>query len=56
MKIVIKEKYVYGNTLMYPACDTSNIFAGLIGQKTFSMSHLRLIEGLGYTVELIKLT
>jgi len=54
-EITVKEKSVYGKVLIYPACDKSNIFAGLIGCKTFSMHHLNLIEGLGYTVNLIKL-
>jgi hypothetical protein len=54
-EITVKEKSVYGKTLIYPACDKSNIFAGLIRMKTFDHSHLRLIEGLGYTVNLIKL-
>ena len=54
-EIIIKEKSVYGNILMYPNCDKSNIFAGLIGAKTFQQHHLTLIEGLGYSVKLIKL-
>lgn len=54
-EITVKEKNVYGKILVYPACDKSNIFAGLVNAKTFTMSHLRLIEGLGYTVNLIKL-
>ena len=54
-EITVKEKSVYGNILIYPACDKSNLFAGLIGAKTFSQHHLRLIEGLGYTVKLISL-
>lgn len=53
--ITVKEKSVYGKVLIYPACDKSNIFAGLIKAKTFQMNDLLLIEGLGYTVNLIKL-
>ena len=55
-EITFKEKQVYGRVLIYPACDKSNIFAGLIGSKTFTMSHLNLIEGLGYKINLIKLS
>lgn len=55
MTITVKEKSIYGRTLIYPACDKSNIFAGLVGSKTFTMRQLNLIEGLGYTVKLIKL-
>lgn len=54
-EITVKEKNVYGKILMYPACDKANIFVGLIGAKTFTMGHLRLIEGLGYKINLIKL-
>lgn len=54
-EITVKEKSVYGKILMYPACDKSNIFAGLIGAKTFTMYHLHLIEGLGYKIILLKL-
>lgn len=53
--VTFKEKSVYGKILIYPACDKANIFAGLIGGKTFTISHLSLIESLGYTVNLIKL-
>jgi len=49
------EKSVYGRTLIYPKCDKANIFAGLIGTKTFTMSQLNLIEGLGYKIVLIAL-
>ena len=55
-EITIKEKNVYGNVLLYPACDKSNIFAGLVGAKTFNMHHLTLIEGLGYKVNIIRLS
>ena len=54
-EITVKEKNVYGKVLIYPVCDNSNIFAGLIKTKTFTMGDLNLIEGLGYTVKLIKL-
>ena len=54
-EVIFKEKSVYGKILIYPACDKSNIFADLIGTKTFTLGHLRLIEGLGYEVRLIKL-
>jgi hypothetical protein len=53
--ITFKEKSVYGKVLIYPACDKSNIFAGLISAKTFSLGQLSLIEALGYNVQLIKL-
>lgn len=53
--ITFKEKNVYGRTLIYPACDKSNIFAGLLSTKTFELRHLELIKALGYEVNLIAL-
>jgi len=53
--ITFFEKSVYGKTLIYPKCDKANIFAGLTGTKTFTTGQLSLIEGLGYTVNLISL-
>lgn len=53
--ITFFEKSVYGKTLIYPKCDKANIFAGLIGTKTFSTGQLSLIEALGYKIELIGL-
>lgn len=49
------EKSVYGKTLIYPKCDKANIFARLIGTKTFTHPQLFLIEGLGYDVQVIEL-
>ena len=53
--ITFKEKSVYGRTLIYAACDKSNIFAGLLSTKTFTLNQLNLIESLGYTINLIKI-
>ena len=56
MKIVIKEKSVYGNIMLYPVNDTAACFASLLGKKTFTASDLDLIvAGLGYELEIIKL-
>lgn len=48
--IFVRTKNVYGNELIYPACDDSNAFAQLIGKKTFTVSDLRIIKSLGYSV------
>ena len=53
--LTFKEKSVYGRTLIYPSCDKSNIFAGLLSTKTFTTMQLSLIESLGYTINLITL-
>ena len=50
MKILLKEKSVYGNTLIYPNCETSNLFAKLIGTKTLNTSDINVIRLLGYEV------
>jgi hypothetical protein len=52
MKIVVVVKNVYGNSLIYPVCDNAKSFSNLTGKKTLSSYAIRLIEELGYTVEL----
>ena len=54
--VTFKEKSVYGRNLIYPACDKSNLFAGLLSTKTLTSGQLSLIESLGYTVHLIALS
>lgn len=49
--IYVTIKNVYGNELIYPACDDSRVFAELIGQKTLTTQDLRKIRSLGYEVE-----
>lgn len=55
MKVSVKERSVYGNTLVYPNCEKSKLFAQLIGVKTFNATQLDLIRALGYDVEYIRL-
>ncbi len=50
MEIIVTVKSVYGNDLCYPVCEKAQLFARLTGQKTFSPSHLKKIQALGYTV------
>lgn len=53
MKIIfVKIKNNYGRDIVYPDCETSNIFASLAGTKTLSESDLALIEKLGYSIKL----
>ena len=49
--ITIKIKSVYGNTTYYPACESSALFAKLVGQKTLTQSNLSIIKGLGYEIK-----
>jgi len=49
IKVIIKN--VYGNELIYPACETSHRFARLTGTKTLSRYAISVIKTLGYSVE-----
>ncbi len=55
MQVIVKEKSVYGNILVYPANEKAQIFANLIGKKTFTDFDLKCIKSLGFEVELISL-
>jgi len=50
MTITVEIKIVYGQQLIYPACEKSNIFAGIAGKKTLSKADLANIRALGFTV------
>ena len=49
--LLVEIKTVYGNETIYPANDTAQVFADLVGTKTLSRMKLALIQGLGYEVE-----
>jgi len=51
MKLLIEIKEKYGNTLFYPACEASQVFAKLLNQSTLTENNLKLIKQLGYTIE-----
>ena len=48
----LKEKSVYGNTLVYPNCETSKLFCELLAKKTFSNEDLSKIQKLGYKINI----
>jgi hypothetical protein len=50
--VQIKEKSVYGNTLLYPNNDTAALFTKLINKQTFSHKDLKAIAELGYKIEI----
>lgn len=50
MEIFVTVKSVYGNSLVYPACDKSKLLAELIGKKTFDRQSLFIIKSLGYII------
>lgn len=51
MKITVTIKEVYGEKKVYPHCETSKLFASMLGTKTLTHSALIHIERLGYTIE-----
>lgn len=48
--IYVTVRNVYGNDLVYPACEKSRLLAELAGRKTLTPSDLRTIRELGYDV------
>lgn len=54
MSILIKVVFVYGRTLIYPACPSAELLAKLTGKKTLSITDLDLIKRLGFTVTQIQ--
>lgn len=46
--ITVQIKNVYGNELVYPACETGKKFVALLGTKTFTNHHIKQIKDLGY--------
>ena len=46
--IFVKVKSVYGVDRVYPACAVSELLAGLVGNKTFSREHVRILREIGF--------
>lgn len=55
MEVILKQKSVYGNILLYPVNDNANMFAKLINAKTFHHGQIGIIESLGFKVIINKL-
>jgi len=55
MELILKEKSVYGNIMIYPNCEKSIIFSNLIGKKTFTKFDIEKMEKLGYLINIISL-
>lgn len=53
MNIKLMPRRVYGNLLIYPACETSRNFARLTGNRTFNARQIETIESLGYQITYI---
>tara|TARA_R100001480_G_C4672884_1_gene173773 strand:- start:156 stop:350 length:195 start_codon:yes stop_codon:yes gene_type:complete len=48
--IFVKVKSVYGVDRVYPACDVSELLAQLVGNKTFSREHVRILREIGFVL------
>jgi hypothetical protein len=48
--ITVEVRNVYGNTLVYPVCDTAKLFARIANKLTLDASNLNDIARLGYQV------
>jgi hypothetical protein len=49
-QIIVTTRTVYGNPVIYPACDQSRVFAQLAGTKTLTLQSLKKIKALGYEI------
>lgn len=49
--IKLQIKSVYGNEMIYPACETSKTLANLTRKKTLDGRDIEMIKSLGYTIE-----
>lgn len=48
--LYLSQRNVYGNSMLYPACETSSLFARLLNVKTFNRAQIDGIKALGYRV------
>jgi len=48
--ITVTVRRVYGNPVIYPACEQARNFARIAGTKTLTLDTLRNIRALGYTI------
>lgn len=51
MNLVVQRKDHYGMVRFYPANDTAQKFADLMGRMTFDIGHLKRIKEIGIPVE-----
>lgn len=49
--VTVEVRNVYGNEMVYPACDTSKLFARIANRTTLNASILNDIVSLGYQVK-----
>ena len=51
IKVKIKENY--GNKVVYPACDKSQLFSQIAGTKTLTAETINYILRLGYAIKVM---
>lgn len=51
MKLQVIIKNVYGQEMIYPACEKSKAFLNALGLKTFTLNARNAAKSLGYSLE-----
>lgn len=51
-QITVEIKNIYGNRMVYPACQESELLAKLAGAKTFTSQAMKILGDLGYTIHI----
>ena len=51
LQVVVKN--VYGNDLIYPACNTTKMITELTGAKTLVPHQIKILKQNGYNLEII---
>ena len=51
--ITVRIKAVYGNESIYPVCPLALGFAKLLGQKTLTRKDIKMIQEMGFKVEVV---
>lgn len=50
MHITVAIKSIYGNQVIYPACERADAFASIAGTRTLTPQVIKQIKALGYEV------
>jgi hypothetical protein len=56
MECLVEVKSVYGQDMVYPACDKSSLLAKLSGKTTLTNETLAIAKQLGYTFKQKEIT
>ena len=50
-QLIVEPKTVYGETRIYPKCNTSKLFAQLLNQTTLTPANIQNIVRMGFTIK-----